>query len=117
MEQNQTVTIINEVRDADVWILSDTEQNRKTTVWGKATAAQVAAGKSRRAELCAPGDGGLYLFRMIDADSFYYSVSEIRLKNGWQLTVSGDELDGVKVTVADENGTVQKEYDAFTARL
>ena len=28
------VTFVNEVEDADIWILPQTEENLKTTVWG-----------------------------------------------------------------------------------
>ena len=32
-ENNKNITFINEVKEADVWILPETEENLKTTVW------------------------------------------------------------------------------------
>ena len=113
----QTVTFRNGVKDADVWILPDTEANRKTTVWGTATAAKVKTGEDREAPLCDPGDNGLYLFRMIDTDSFYYSASGIELKAGWTMRLTGEDLHSITLAVTDENGALQRSYEVFAARL
>ena len=113
----QTVTIVNDVRIADVWILSDTQQNRKTTVWGTATAAGVKTGESRQAPLCEPGDDGLYLLRMIDTEGYFYSASGITLNAGWTIRVQGDELQTVTAEVADENGVLRNTYKVFSAKL
>ena len=113
----QTVTQINKVCDADVWILPETEKNRKSTVWGTATAAKVKEGESRIAPLCEPGDDGLYLFRMIDNNQFYYSADGITLQDGWTLQISGDDLRSLAIEVADENGVVISTYEVFAARL
>ena len=113
----QTVTFHNGVKDADVWILPDTEANRKTTVWGTATAAKVKTGEDRETPLCAPGDGGLYLFRMIDTDGFYYSASGIELKAGWTMRLTGEDLHAITLAVTDENGALQQSCEVFAARL
>ena len=60
-----TITVIDDVKEADIWILPDTAANKKTSVWGKATASHVALGESRRVPLCEPGDDGKYILRMI----------------------------------------------------
>ena len=69
--KNGTVTVINKIKDADIWILPQTEKNLKTTVWGTATVSKLKTRESRPTPLCEPGDDGLYIFRMIDTDSFY----------------------------------------------
>ncbi len=112
-----TVTFINEVKDADVWILPDTQANRKTTLWGTATAAKVKTGESRVAPLTEPGDDGLYLFRMIDADRFYYSANGVKLQANWSVTIRADDPHTVTLEVTDETGTLQNTYAVFSAKL
>jgi rhodanese-related sulfurtransferase len=116
MEQ-QTVWFLNGVKDADVWILPQTESNLKTTVWGTATASKVQTGERRETSLCAPGDGGYYMLRMIDAEHFYYSANSITLKAGWTLEIKGDDLHSVTLEVSDENGALVSTYEVFAARL
>ena len=115
--KQETVTFINEVKDADVWILPDTQANRKTTLWGTATAAKVKSGESREAPLTEPGDDGLYLFRMIDADRFYYSANGVKLQANWSVTIRADDPHTVTLEVKDETGTLQNTYAVFSAML
>ena len=116
-QNDLTVTFINGVRDADVWILPETEANLKTTLWGTATAAQVITGERRETPLCDPGDDGLYILRMIDSDHFYYSANGITLRAGWTMEVKGAELHSVTLEVTDENGVLNNTYAVFAARL
>ena len=113
----QTVTFINGVKDADVWLLPDTEANRKTTVWGTATVSGVKTDESRQAPLCDAGEGGLYLIRMIDVDHIYYSADAVALQAGWTVRITGTDLRAVAVEVSDENGVLQNTYEAFAASL
>ena len=114
---NKTVTFINEVNEADVWILPKTEKNLKTTVWGAPTVSKVKKGESRPAPLCEPGNDGLYMFRMIDTDSFFYSANDIILEAGWTLRIKGDDLQSFTVEVTDESGVLKNTYKVFAARL
>lgn len=114
---NNTVTLINGVTDADVWILPKTKENLKTTVWGKATVSKIKTGESRKAPLCEPGDDGLYLFRMIDSDGFFYSANDIILEAGWSVQIKENDLLTVVIEVTDENGVLINTYEMFTARL
>ena len=114
---DKTVTFLNGVTDADVWILPDTEANRKTTVWGTATASGVKTDESRQTPLCDAGDDGLYLIRMIDADHIFYSADGVALESGWTLRVSGTDLRAVTAEVTDENGALQRTYEVFAASL
>ena len=111
------VTFINEVNDADVWILPQTEENLKTTVWGTATVSQVKTGESRKTPLCEPSEDGLYIFRMIDTDHFYYSANGLTIEAGWTVKIKGEDLHSITIEVTDENGTLQKTYEVFVARL
>lgn len=112
-----TITVINDVKEADFWILPQTQENQKTTLWGTATAAKVQTGESRQAFLSEPGDGGLYLLRMIDADGFFYSADGIILRSGWVIRIKGNDRHEVTAEVTDENGALDNTYDVFSARL
>ena len=112
-----TITFINSVSDADVWILADTEANRKTTLWGTATVSKITKGESRQAPLCEPGDEGLYMFRMIDTDKYYYSADRIAIKDGWTMEIKGEELHLITIEVTDGNGNPAGTYEVFAARL
>ena len=113
----QSVTFVNSVEDADVWILPETEANLKTTLWGTATVSGAKAGESCRAPLCEPGDNGHYLFRMIDTDHFYYSADGITLEDGWTLEIKGDDLHSVVLEVADRDGVLTGAYHVLAAKL
>lgn len=115
--KNGTVTVINKVKDADIWILPQTEKNLKTTVWGTATVSKLKTSESCQATLCEPGDDGLYIFRMIDTDSFYYSANGIKLKSGDTIEIKENEEQAYALEVRDENGKVKNTYEVFSARL
>lgn len=113
----KTATFINGVTDADVWVLPQTEKNLKTTVWGTATISKIKTDESRQFSLCEPGDDGLYILRMIDTESFYYSADGIALEEGWTLRIEGNDLWSIVVEVLDESGVLQNTYEVFSARL
>ena len=117
IKSNKTVTFINGVKDADLWILPKTEENLKTTVWGAATASKIRQGESRRVPLCEPGDDGHYILRMIDTDGFFYSAGDIELGSGWTVHIRETDPRSVTVDVIDENGDTQNTYEVFKARL
>ena len=112
----KTVNFVNGVTEADVWILPDTEANRKTSLWGTATVSKIPTGETRQAPLCEPGDEGLYMLRMIDADSYYYSVNGITLQADWTIEIREDDHQYF-VEVSDENGKLQSTLEVFAARL
>ena len=114
---DRTVTFVNSVADADVWILPETEQNLKTTVWGTATAADVKTGESRQVPLTTPGGDGFYMFRMIDTEHFYYSANDITLEEGWTLEIRGNDLSSITLEISDGNGTLLQICEVFAARL
>lgn len=117
IKSNKTVTFVNELKEADVWILPQTEKNLKTTVWGTATAAKVKTAESVQAPLCEPGDDGLYIFRMIDSDSFFYSADGIALEDGWSIKIKEPDVMETELEVSDENGVLKNTYKVFSARL
>lgn len=114
---NRTVTFINGVKDADVWILPETEENLKTTVWGTAAVSGIKTNESRKVPLCEAGDTGLYIIRMIDTDNIFYSADGIRLELGWTVQITGKDLQSVTAVVTDENGVLKNTYEVFVASL
>ncbi|MBR4720897.1 MAG: hypothetical protein IK057_03965 [Clostridia bacterium] len=115
--KSNTVTLINEVKDADIWILPKTEENLKTTVWGKATVSGIKINETCKAPLCEAGENGFYIIRMIDTDNIFYSVDDLVLKSGWTVRIMGDDLQSVKLEVMDESGVLKNIYDVFAASL
>lgn len=114
---NKTVTFVNAVHDANVWILPQTAANLKTTVWGTPTITKAKMGESRPVPLCAPGDDGLYLFRMIDTDGFFLSANGLVLEDGWTMQLKGSDRQAISLEISDGNGVLQKTYEIFSARL
>ena len=113
----KTVTFVNAVREGDAWILPRTTAILKTTLWGTPTVAKVQTGESRPAPLREPGNGGLYVFRMIDTDGFFHSADGLVLEDGWTVKIEGDGMQGVSIEVSDGNGVLQRTYEVFSARL
>ena len=116
-ESAKTATFINVASDADIWILPQTTENLKTTLWGTATAADVKKGESRQLPLCEPGENGLYIFRMIDTDGFYYSANGISLGADYTLRIKETDPMSYTLEVSDETGALQNTYEVFAARL
>jgi len=114
---NKTVTITNGVKDADIWILPETEENLKTTLWGTATLPEVKTNESRKAPLCDAGENGLYIIRMIDTDNIFYSADGIVLKSGWTVRIAENGLHSVIAEVTDENGVLENTYKVYAASL
>ena len=114
---DRTITIINHVYEASIWILPDTEANRKTTLWGTATVSKLQADSSSQAGIDKPGDNGQYLFRMIDTEHMYYSSENLILEDGWTLEIKGDIRTGVTIEVTDKDGNLNAAYEVFAARL
>lgn len=117
IEKTKQITFINELNSADVWILPQTEQNLKTTVWGTAIISKADTSESVSAMIPEPSDDGLYIFRMIDTDGYYYSANGLTIEAGWTVKILGEDLNSVTIEVTDENGALQKTYEAFAARL
>ena len=66
-----TVSFVDSVENADVWLIPDTEKNRKTSVWGTASIKNAEQEKEYSVSISKnPGD--MYLLRMIDIRHIYY---------------------------------------------
>lgn len=113
-----SVTFINDIGEADVWILPETERNLKTTVWGTPSLKKIAAGENRPLILSAPGQSGLYIVRAIDKRGMYYAANGVALEEGCSVRLKeGGELMSAIIEVTAKDGKAVKAYSAFAARL
>lgn len=113
-----SVTFINEIEEADVWLLPETKENLKTTLWGTPSLKKIAAGEKRPFTLSAPGPSGLYILRVIDKNGMYYSVNGVAFADGYCARLkAGEEPMAAWLEIADKDGQTVKTYSVFAARL
>ncbi|MBQ1319978.1 MAG: hypothetical protein IIY53_07090 [Solobacterium sp.] len=117
-----TVIFVNEVTDTDVWILADTEENRKTTVWGTPAVRGLKVNTETEAQLCEPAENGLYLIRMISAGKMYFSADDVVLEDGWTIRFRvgkyyNDHPVSWVLEVTDTEGNPMETYEVFGAAL
>ena len=112
-----TVSFEDDVEPASVWVITDTESNRKTSIWGTAMIKTEELGKEYRAGIPQAGDDK-YLFRMIDEDGIYYDANIPELKDGWKLNLySKDGNWESYLNIYDENDNLIQECSVFSAAL
>ena len=100
-----SVTFVNGVEDADIWILPQTDENLGTTLWGTPTLKDSV--KDTIGTCRVEGGAENYIVRIIDADEAYYAASDFILLDGYtvRFTSDTDKYDAA-LTVIDENGSV-----------
>ena len=81
-----TIGYVNEISTADVWVIADTEENRKTSVWGSATLKDTAPEKEYSVDI-EKSEDDRYLLRIIDKDHLYYESGSFELKDSYSLLV------------------------------
>ena len=112
------VTFRNEVEKADVWILPQTEENLKTSLWGTPGASALGVGDSAELRLKDPEDAEAWLVRIIDDDHAYYSAQDLHLEDGYTVVFrsEGAKFEAV-IEVLDPSGAVVFTAEAFTGVL
>ena len=112
------IPFANEVTDTDVWILPATEDNKKTSLWGKATLEKLPAGEEGAFSLEELGGSGLYLFRAIDTSGGFYAANDVFLDEGYSLrfTTEGGFSEAV-LEVRDAQGVVVDTRSVFEGVL
>lgn len=112
------VTFVNETQTADVWILPQTEENLKSSLWGTATVGKLGTGEQREVELSGTEDGGTYIVRIIDDEDAYYAVNDVSLGDGYSIrfTTADSKFDAV-LEICDADGNVMNTQPAFTGVL
>jgi len=109
------ITFINEVEEADVWIIPNTEENRSTSLWGTATVAKSLPGTEYGAEL-TKSENDEYLLYMIDVGEMYYEAGAITLLQGYTVTISEEGYE-TEILIADAEGKIVLKKSIFRAAL
>ena len=117
-DDGSVITFINKREETDVWILPDTDENRKLSLWGTPTIKALGEGKQAELSLSALGGPGMYVIHMINPDDMYYGVSEVRIEAGYTLVFrTGDWVGAYELEVRDADGETVKVYEVFGAML
>ncbi|MCR4595053.1 MAG: hypothetical protein K5761_08360 [Clostridiales bacterium] len=112
----KTITVTNEIENANIWILAQTEENLKTTLWGEATVSDIKTGETKTAKIKNAGAEGLYILRIIDEKEFYYSADNLKLENGYKIKIKKQNASLLIAEISDEKGNIST-YELFSARL
>ena len=113
-----SVTFQNEVAEADVWLLPQTEENLKTSLWGTPSAGALGKGETIELTLTNPEFAEAWLVRIIDRDKAYYSARDLKLEDGDTVVFKseGSKFDAV-IEVHDADGNLVFSAKAFTGVL
>lgn len=112
--ETKRVMVLNEVQTADVWIVPQTDESLKSSLWGKAAAGKLGKGEKREVRIAAAEDG-TYIVRIIDDEHAYYAVNDVTLDDGYSVrfTTADTKYDAV-IGVYDADGNEVGVQDAFT---
>lgn len=99
-----SITFINYVEEADIWILPQTEENLKTSLWGTPTFSKMKAGEEGTPAVTDEGTGR-YIIRIIDTDHAYYSANDLVLDDNYTVHFKTDDSKyEAGIIILDENG-------------
>ena len=118
-ELNKTisVTFINDVEKADIWILPQTKENLKTSLWGTATISKLKPGEKKTISI-NDFEEGRYIVRIIDDDKAFYSANDIVLKENYTIRFKTDETKyEAELVTLDQNGEAVSKTEAFQGVL
>ncbi len=118
-ESNKTisVTFINDVEKADIWILPQTKENLKTSLWGTATISKLKSGEKKTISI-NDFEEGRYIVRIIDDDKAYYSANDIILKENYIIRFKTDETKyEAELVTLDQNGEAVSTTEVFQGVL
>ena len=112
------ITLENQVKTADIWIMEDTPEKRKQSTWGDTTIKACAAHEPREIMLEVVSDDGLYIVRMIDEDGLFYEACNVEITDGQSVVIKSSEDNSItSVYVYDREGNLVNEYEMFVAAL
>lgn len=117
------VTFVNEVNEADIWIIPQTEENTKPT-WDNATISKLPVNEEKEISLQENRDAESWIINII-AGYQYYSVSDIALKEGYTIIFKTEtkEYNGIQhknefIEILDQKGNLlSKNEDIFIGSL
>lgn len=112
-EKTISVTFVNDVEEADIWIMPHTQENLKTSLWGTATISKLNAGEKQTVSI-GESEDEKYIVRIIDKDKAYYSASEMILETGYTVQFKTDDSKYEAAIVSlDQNGKEIASKKAF----
>jgi len=99
-----SVTFLNNVEEADIWILPQTEDNPNSSLWGTPTVSKMRVGEQKAVTVSDEGTGR-YIVRIIDCDRAIYAASDVVLDDGYTIRFEMEETKyDASITVLDQNG-------------
>ena len=112
------IKVVNKVKEADIWIIPETEENKKTTVWGKATVSKADAKLDEEVVAKIQADVNTYMIRLIDVDEMFYSADGVVIEKQQKVVIRNGKGDMTAfVEVYNSDGSLAAEYEMFEARL
>lgn len=117
-ELDVTITLENQVRTADIWIMEDTPEKQKQSLWGDTTIKACETNQPQEVTLEVVSADDLYIIRMIDDNGLFYEASNVKITDGQSVVIKPNEDgSGSLVCVYDEGGNLVNEYEMFVAAL
>ena len=111
-----SVTFINDVEQADIWILPQTKEILRTTVWGKSTISKLKSGEEKTVSL--NDTEGKFIVRIIDRNSAYYAADEITLRDGYKIHFKTEDTKYEStIDIVDTNENTLLSKNAFKGVL
>lgn len=108
-----SVTFINDVEKADIWILPQTEKNLKSSLWGTATISKLERGDNRTVKI-NESDEGKYIVRIIDFDHAYFSADDMVIEDNGTIHFQTDETKyEAEIVSVDRSGNTLSSKEAF----
>ena len=99
-----SVTFLNNVEEADIWILPQTEDNPNSSLWGTPTVSKMRVGEQKAVTVSDEGTSR-YIVRIIDCDQAIYAASDVVLDDGYTIRFEMEETKyDASITVLDQNG-------------
>ena len=112
------ILLENQVKTADIWIMEDTNENRKKSVWGGTTVKECAVETPQQLTIKNVSDDNLYIVRMLDDKGLFYEACNVEITEGQSIVIKSEDNDlRTVVSVYDTEGSLQNEYEMFAAAL
>lgn len=116
--QDIRIRFAAEIEKADVWIMPDSDLNRRKSLWGTATVSELDSGSGREVTVPKSRTNSAFLVRAIDADQMYYLAKDVVLEDGYSVTLrKGDDSMSFRLEVEDADGRQAGSYEIFAAHL
>lgn len=112
------ILLENQVKTADIWIMEDTNENRKQSVWGGTTVKECAVETPQQLTIKNVSDDNLYIVRMLDDKGLFYEACNVEITEGQSIVIKSEDNDlRTVVSAYDTEGSLQNEYEMFAAAL